>query len=729
VRANAVGAVASILEALLLIDDKSQFRAAIGKILFGQQQQIQLEADVAGTMSPPDPRQQQAPAANVFLTMVRRRISDEKANVRKAALQVLEMVGRSRFEGVSLMADDVAILQERCFDPQVGIRKQALVSLSELFKSQPDNAILRQSWVSTVPSLTFDTEQTVQDKVMAYIEELIFDAAVKGCESPDAAVWKILDDIDRGSIDAGKNLQRICLSKPVFKSLMKALEKHQIKGAWILLAHVAPFWPQLVDGEFVVSAWESTRDKKANDSDEMKVKILRVLVHVAGQLKAPVATKLTHDLVSRLEHFHTRPTVIQVAIQVASALQIALGNKSDDWMRTLLQKCDAALSASVLGSSDASGSEIESMDQLDAYLFTLGELAQRCKKETMPRRAVDVVQTLIAPSFEGLRIKGQAKDSSVRPPASSRAQAFITLGKMCLQDQSLAKSCIPVFARELETSTDSIVRNNVMVVLCDLTIRYTNLVDNYVGKIAVCLRDDSELVRRQTLMLLTNLMKEDYIKLRSGPLFFRLILLLVDDSASLRQFAGVCLDAITSRASADKNLFYNHFVESIFYLNDFRMHAVYNKFSQTDRERALFSLRGSAINQLKRMEIYKAMLSRMSDDQKFQVASQMCREILNAATENQLLVNEQSGFFVLQDALLILCSRDIKIKIAGIGSGAGDDLEDISEGSQKLMEAKGKILSKLMKKNIVESSLFHFLWCLGYLADCSRLFLQILSQS
>lgn len=685
----------------------------------GQQVAVAVPVPAApGMMSPPAKRAEPAAAgANAFLVMVRRRISDEKANVRKAALQVLEMVGRSRFEAVALTADDVAILQERCFDPQVGIRKQALISLSELFKSQPHNAILRQSWVATVPSLSFDSEQTVQDKVMAYVEEMIFDGAVKGADNADAAVWKILEDIDRGSVDTAKNLQRICqqlardsrIPKAVFKSLQKALEKGQNnKGAWILLALVSPFWPQLVDAEFVARQWEAVRNNKATvDAEDMKVKVLRVLVHVAAQLKSQEASKLSRDLLGRLERFDTRPTVIQVAIQVAAALQVSLsvkGGNSDDWMRSLVRHCEVSLSASVLGSADAAGSEIDSIDNLDAYLFTLGELAQRCKKETMPRRAVDVVQTLIAPTFEGLRLKSQPEGSLVPPPASSRAQAFITLGKMCLQDQTLSKHCIPVFARELETSSDSIVRNNVMVVLCDLTIRYTNLVDNYIGKIAVCLRDESELVRRQTLMLLTNLMKEDYIKLRSGPLFFRLVLLLVDDSSSLRQFAGVCLDAITSRAGADKNLFYNHFVESFFYLNDYRMHATYNKFGQTERERSLFSMRGSGVNQLKRMEIYKAMLARMSDDQKFQAASQVCREILNAVTENQLLVNDQSGFYVFQDALLVLCSREIKIKIGGIGGGAGDDAEDISEGSQKLIEAKGKILSKLMKKNIVEST-------------------------
>lgn len=52
-----------------------------------------------------------------------------------------------------------------------------------------------------------------------------------------------------------------------------------------------------------------------------------------------------------------------------------------------------------------------------------------------------------------------------------RAQAVLTLGKLCLQDEKLAKKCVPVFARQLKTNKDHIIRNNIVVVICDLCIR------------------------------------------------------------------------------------------------------------------------------------------------------------------------------------------------------------------------------------------------------------------
>ena len=59
--------------------------------------------------------------------------------------------------------------------------------------------------------------------------------------------------------------------------------------------------------------------------------------------------------------------------------------------------------------------------------------------------------------------------------------------------------------RELETSKHQAVRNNIVVVLCDLAVRYSTKVDPYISNISACLRDESLLVRKQTLTLLLSL--------------------------------------------------------------------------------------------------------------------------------------------------------------------------------------------------------------------------------
>ena len=47
-----------------------------------------------------------------------------------------------------------------------------------------------------------------------------------------------------------------------------------------------------------------------------------------------------------------------------------------------------------------------------------------------------------------------------------------------------------------------------MVALADLCIQYTALVDTHVPRLAACLADPHELVRRQALALLANLLSK-----------------------------------------------------------------------------------------------------------------------------------------------------------------------------------------------------------------------------
>src|SRR3546814_2508198 len=57
--------------------------------------------------------------------------------------------------------------------------------------------------------------------------------------------------------------------------------------------------------------------------------------------------------------------------------------------------------------------------------------------------------------------------------------------------------------QDMEHGTESIVRSNALLVLGDLCIRYTNLVDRHVGAMAACLQDIDPLVRKHAFVLLT----------------------------------------------------------------------------------------------------------------------------------------------------------------------------------------------------------------------------------
>ncbi|XP_032383573.1 condensin-2 complex subunit D3-like [Etheostoma spectabile] len=110
-------------------------------------------------------------------------------------------------------------------------------------------------------------------------------------------------------------------------------------------------------------------------------------------------------------------------------------------------------------------------------------------------------------------------------PTRVRAHGVIALGKLCLQHEDLVQKYLPVFARELEVGTEVAVRNNVVVIMCDLCVRYTNIVDHYIPNISGCLRDNEAVIREQTLIMLTNLLQEEFVKWK-GSLFFRFMVAL-----------------------------------------------------------------------------------------------------------------------------------------------------------------------------------------------------------
>ena len=78
----------------------------------------------------------------IILQMVRRRTTDEKVGVRKAALQALESL--MRLNPSITRKEDVGVVYERCLDPALSVRKQAIVSLTMLTVERKDCSMLHR---------------------------------------------------------------------------------------------------------------------------------------------------------------------------------------------------------------------------------------------------------------------------------------------------------------------------------------------------------------------------------------------------------------------------------------------------------------------------------------------------------------------------------------------------------------------------------------------------------
>jgi hypothetical protein len=103
------------------------------------------------------------------------------------------------------------------------------------------------------------------------------------------------------------------------------------------------------------------------------------------------------------------------------------------------------------------------------------------------------------------------------------------------------------------------------------------------------------------------------------------------------------------------------------------------------------------------MHIYSAMLGKIQDFDKLQLAQRLCQEVLGAIADETLLMSPEVEA-LLGDTLEILSSDAIKLRSRGGGS-AGDDGEDpdLSGVAKVAAKAKATLITKVVKKNVVEN--------------------------
>eukprot|EP00124_Ichthyophonus_hoferi_P001616 Ihof_evm2s89 gene=Ihof_evmTU2s89 len=647
-----------------------------------------------------------------IMAIVRQRIKDEKTYVRKAALQVLEEA--SQYGEYGLQEGDALCVHERCLDPISLVRKQALACLQTMAGLYPTSTTLQGLWLDGILPMILDPDTSIQEKVAEVMESAILIPLASG-EAVES-VWHLLSRLpNNGGIDLTVYFTKCCknwannnkLTPKIVERLMAKIDEDVLNTApWVLLAEVAACCPSLVTYDAVGLAWERCL-AVTEGTPHALVYVVRVLASIAeGKVKdrslisKVTAATLADKLLSQVLYFKAPPALMAQMINTITQLvnnhNLEKHGGFDQWDIKVMTECESYLAEAIFTNP---GQLAQDPENIAIHLFTLGELVQSCPNGLTEKMEV-IVQSLISPVL--------SSQPNIRPiaiPATIRAHAFIALGKVCLQRESLAKKCIAALVKELETGSNPVIRNNVIVVMCDLCVRYSTLVDSYIPNIATCLRDESAVVRQQTLALLTPLLQEDYVKWK-GSLFFRFISTLVDEDNDIRRFAEFCL--VNMLALKHPNIFFNNFVEAVFHFNGYMQHKIYNRFPQSPRELRLFCLQGPA-NASKRHAIYEALLNYMSDEQRLQLTAKLIQDVLAAAVDREIPLDKQSEA-LLGDTLVILASKSIKLTSMRVKKNGLDeeDMEmtqsqDTPGPSQALARAKSKMLSSIVKKNVIEN--------------------------
>ncbi|NXI51020.1 CNDD3 protein, partial [Chloroceryle aenea] len=657
------------------------------------------------------------------MAVLRLRAGDDKTNVRKSALQVVTNILKHKV--IPCTAEDLSALQDRCRDPAISVRKQALQSVTELLLLQHDNVLVQKAWLNGVVPVVMDTESSVQEKALDYLDQLLLQHIksynkFRSEDEKQTLAWDLLTLLTSESQELNRYLNKAFhiwsrqkkFTSTFISDILSHVATEHAAPAWMLLAKVAGSSPKL-DYSKIIQSWDNI-SRQQNVSTDTTGHILCVIGHVAKHLPKSTTERLIDNIKCWLQESQCPLEVISPAVETLTKLCRAFADVPEEAQELLNQVCGDLIATckSYISNIVLREDGVEQLheDLLVRHLFILGEAAQLCPAKVEKRIFLLIQSILASVNEDQLSRSGDGEETPASQPLSQfrgsamppvvRAHAFVTLGKLCLQHEELAKKCIAALARELEVSHDVAVRNNVIIVMCDLCIRYTSMVDRYIPNISLCLKDPDPFIRKQTLILLTNLLQEEFVKWKDC-LFFRFISVLVDPNPDIARFGEFCLVHLLLKRNP--GMFSQHFIECIFHFNSYEKHEKYNRFPQSVRAKSLFSLKGKD-NKEKRMHIYKFLLDHFTDEQRFIITTKISHSIL-ACFVDMVLPLDLEASDLLADTFAILSCKEIKLST--MRSKPDEDIQadedEMAMANVVMQVAQKKLISQVQKKNFIEN--------------------------
>jgi condensin-2 complex subunit D3 len=242
---------------------------------------------------------------------------------------------------------------------------------------------------------------------------------------------------------------------------------------------------------------------------------------------------------------------------------------------------------------------------------------------------------------------------------------------MCLKDDHFAKKSVEPLVLHLKDGECFSVRNNILLILADLCVMYTSLVDRFVPMMTNCLNSEFELLRKHAAMVLSHLLSEDFIKFR-GSIQHRFIYALSDPAPYVREFVEAVFERVLLHRIAAPAVC---FVDAITALNGWLGCKLY----QGARGNASFCL---ADDSERRQRVYVFLLDRMTNEKKFAVQAAIVSNLLTLFADDNddgdavplpESYDEPAGK-VLRDCLKLLACKEIRVSFAKKETGEeGDD--------------------------------------------------------
>ncbi|KAI9554187.1 hypothetical protein GHT06_019459 [Daphnia sinensis] len=645
------------------------------------------------------------PKASEIVSLLQERSLDEKVHVRKNALQLLLLVARRH--GRYLTLDLLKLLGNACRDVAMLIRRNVAQMLTELLTEHPENEAAQKIWAQSVLPMVLDCETRVQEKALECADQMVLRSLLghdscQGWTLLEVIIEEGLDIYLSRAVEVWSRQQQIPAQLP---RVLLANSQQRPRAALTFVAILARH--AIIDANVKKFTLDYLHENVSSQNPVIVCCLQQVYKTIGACLPSmnKESIQIIRTISSRsVAHCHLPTNLIStVCDTVVYCIQQQVKDETEAqkeaalWAGEIISDCGEFLS-SHLRKQDAVFPEEE--EQLARRILTLGSVGLHCPKQVNKRHFL----LLQHAAFQELGVDApipfsqpQSQPKRKLPPRL-QAAAIISLGKLSIQHEEMAKQLIPGLGRLLETTPHETVRNNIVCCLCDWVIRYATAIDPVMPQVTACLRDPIPAVRKQTLVLLIHLLQEDYLKIR-GTFFFRILQLACDDDEGLRVLAHFY---VTQRLlHRQPTIIQQHFIESVFHFNDYKGHPTYNKFALTERERKLFSIAGQQ-NAERRFQIYQFMLQNIDDEARFQLTFRLTRDVLHGVVEDVMSLKKPSTEAVLKDALAVLSSEDIKL--ASLAASTEDDPVEKEDIAQAIVQSTKKaIIAQVVKRNVIEN--------------------------
>lgn len=582
---------------------------------------------------------------NILFVSLKKRIYDEKLVVRKATLRCL----KAMFEQYPSSSRLVEVISTRVRDVAVSLRQESARVLSHFMALKYDERII-SIWYDSIFNLCFDADTKTQHIALNLIENYFF--AVLGTDVgptllgvlkyKDLSILsKIIPLFKIANIDISQYCQTV-------QSLLH--EKFKYPNIWDLANYMIQVFPQHFDSKHILKMWSTKENLPVS------------YYSIVSKLQC-INEKILNDSYDILKNITT------------NAHEIIYEDKLS-YIKGIFDI--------VFNSADEEDTTIELFNIVNNHINQICE-----NPETTSKDLISIIPQLfllgeyftILPTTADydtfgaqLLISEKLPNSAIIPP-KVRAIASVTLGKICLKRKHHSDKFTSVFSKQLTERDNPELKMNCLIILCDLSIKYTSIVNPYINKVTLCFADTYPSVRKQALLIVTRLIVEDFIKMR--PLtFFRYVTAAVDKNKDVARFASSCIFDVLRKKNP--KILSQFFIDTIMFYSN-----IYDPTTSSEviEEVELFKIESDD----KRKRAYRIIISHMSDDQLFNMIMLICSKIFSKFTEHiySLTKNER----LLSDSIFIISEiedhmNSIKIAEASIDDPAG---QEVAEQMSKVM--------------------------------------------